>query len=945
MRTKMLLFITVIFLAMMPGLSYAQMVRTFPEQPDITDTLLIIFDANQGNQALKNHEGAVYFHAGLITDRSLDGSDWKFVVGEWGKPDEKTKMIPMGAGLYRVGIPIRSFFGVDETVAAKQLALVFRNADGSLVGKTENESDWFINFAGYQPEIAQLINKQSQKGRYLGQHMEGNILFVTTDRGDYVFRPFADSILEVSFHKGGFERFDTSHAVIMEPAEVEVMLTETPNALMFDLPGMQVFIQKKNIDIGYLSNGKTLLAEEKGFFDSSNALGFRFKAQLGERFYGSGGRAHGMDLRGQKLGLYNRPQYGYELGATDLNYMIPLVVSNNNYLLLFDNPQKGQLDMDSQRDGVIEYSAIGGPQRFYLIHSPSYAGLMRQYSELTGKQEIPPRWVFGNLQSRMAYRTQTETDSIVELMLDQDFPIDAIILDFYWFGDSIKGHLGRLDWYKPSWPEPQKMIADFAKKGIKTITISEPYIIDSMANFQIAKELDILAKDTLGEVYIDEQFYFGKGALIDIFKPEAADWLWSKYKTQFEQGIAGLWGDLGEPESHPSDLKHVVGMADEVHNIYGHYWAKSIYDRFRRDYPEKRLFFLARSGYAGSQRFSMFPWTGDVSRSWGGLQAQLPAMLNMSLSGVPYMHSDAGGFALGRKDDELYTRWLQFAVFSPVLRPHGSGIPSEPVYFNDTTKQIVRDFMKLRYSLMPYIYTAAWKNATEGLPITKPLFFYHPDDQRFQDHYNSYYFGRDLLIAPVLSPGINRMQLELPSGLWYHFWSGEQLHGGKSIGVKIALESIPVFARAGSIIPMTTSVNTTEHYTSRKLKLKVFLHDLSGKLQGEVFEDDGSTYGTYESGAYELLKFDGFQNDAAEITLDFSRSGNGFAGMPEVRIVELELFGKARPVKRVSINELELQKLDAEAVQKGDLGYWTDSEGRSHIRMMWAGENIKLIAY
>ncbi len=222
------------------------------------------------------------------------------------------------------------------------------------------------------------------------------------------------------------------------------------------------------------------------------------------------------------------------------------------------------------------------------------------------------------------------------------------------------------------------MIADFKKQGIKTITISEPYIIDTLENFKIASDLDILATDSLGNDYIDKQFYFGDGSLIDIFKPEAADWLWSKYKNQFEQGVAGLWGDLGEPESHPSDLFHVVGKADEVHNIYGHYWAKSIYDRFRRDYPDKRLFFLARSGYAGSQRFGMIPWSGDVSRSWGGLQAQLPAMLNMSMSGIPYMHSDAGGFALGEKDNELYTRWLQFAVFTPILRPW-KWIPSEPV--------------------------------------------------------------------------------------------------------------------------------------------------------------------------------------------------------------------------------------------------------------------------
>ena len=946
MRLKSLIFVFGIALcfSLFSSLQLnAQMVRVFPAEPEISDTLLLIFDANQGNQALKGYEGAVYFHAGLITDRSKDGSDWKYAVGNWGQPDERVRMIPMGAGLYRVSIPISSFFGVDETIPVKQLALVFRNAEGNLVGKTADESDWFINFKGYKPEQEVIITKQSAKGRYLGQKVEGNTLFVQTDQGDYAFRPFADSILEVSFFPGGFERFDSSHAVILKPGEVDVLLTETPNALMFDMPGMQVFIQKKNLAISYLSNGTTLLKEEKGFFASSREVGFRFEAQLGERFYGSGGRAHGMDLRGRKLGLYNRADYGYELGAVDLNYMIPLLVSNKDYLILFDNPQKARIDVDSNRDGVVEFAAVGGPQRFYLVHSTSYAGLMHQYSELTGKQELPPRWVFGNLQSRMAYRTQAETDSIVNLMISEDFPVDAIIIDFYWFGDSIKGHLGRLDWFKPSWPDPEKMIAGFAAKGVKTITISEPYIIDTLDNWQVAKDLDILAKDTLGNVYVDKQFYFGNGSLIDIFKPEAAEWLWSKYKAQFEQGVAGLWGDLGEPESHPSDLKHVVGMADEVHNIYGHYWAKSVYERFRRDYPEERLFFLARSGFAGSQRYSMFPWTGDVSRSWGGLQAQLPAKLNMSLSGVPYMHSDAGGFALGEKDDELYTRWLQYAVFTPVLRPHGSGIPSEPVYFNDTTKRIVRDFMKLRYRLLTYIYTAAWKTSTSGIHLTKPVMFYYPDDERFENYYDSYFFGDKLLVAPVTSPGINRMNVELPEGLWYHFWSGEPIRGGKAVGVNVALESIPVFVKAGSIVPMVDAVNSTAFYSSRKLYLKTYLKDYADKLSGLVFEDDGKSYGTYNAGAYELLKFEGRQDADGTFELNFTREGEGYAGMPEIRIIEMEVFGKSQAAEKVLLNELELQKISAEAVDEGDLGFWTDSKGRSHIRFMWAGESVKLI--
>ncbi|MCC7319148.1 MAG: xylosidase, partial [Bacteroidales bacterium] len=194
-----------------------------------------------------------------------------------------------------------------------------------------------------------------------------------------------------------------------------------------------------------------------------------------------------------------------------------------------------------------------------------------------------------------------------------------------------------------------------------------------------------------------------------------------------------------------------------------------IADRFKKDFPNKRLFFLARSGYAGTQRYGIVPWSGDISRSWGGLKAQLPAMLNMSLSGIPYMHSDAGGFATGVKDDELYTRWLQFAVFTPILRPHGSGIPSEPIFFNDTTQRIVRHFMKLRYELLPYIYTTAWQTAQTGIPIVRPMLWQNTNDRRFSELFSQYYFGNDLLVCPVTEAGQLRLDVELPAGLWYHF--------------------------------------------------------------------------------------------------------------------------------------------------------------------------------
>lgn len=934
------LFLLVLLLVLQ-HVAFTQLVTTIPEAPRFDEEITLFYDASKGNQELKDFPDNVYFHAGLITAQSRDERDWKFVAGNWGADDPRFMMQRVEKNLYRINIHPRTFFSVPQDVKVLQLALVFRNADGTKVGKTTQNTDIYVPLDGYVPQIAEKATYLFEQLNYKSHRADNGLLVVTTDRGDVVFRPFTDSIVETSWHPGGFQHFERSHAIIAEPLLIDGRITTTTDRLIYDMSGIQILIQKRPFKITYLSNGKTLITDEKGFFSRTDGSGVRFRLDQDEKLYGSGFRASGLNLRGRKLGLYNRPDYNYEFGADNLNYQVPLLLSSKKYLLFIDNPHKAWLDADSKGDGILEFGAGGGPMRYFIVSARSHAALSKAFAGLTGKQPMLPRWAFGNLQSRMAYRNQQETEDIVNQMIAEDFPIDAIILDFYWFGDSILGHLGRLDWWKPSWPEPEKMIADFKSKGVKTITISEPYIIDSLANWRIADSLGILVTDANGKSYVDKQFYFGPGSLIDIFRPEAQQWLWQEYRKQFDIGIEGLWGDLGEPESHPSDIVHVWGKADEVHNIYGHYWSKAIFDNFRKDFPDKRLFFLARSGFAGTQRYGIVPWSGDVSRSWGGLKAQLPAMLNMSISGLPYFHSDAGGFATGVKDEELYTRWLQFSALTPILRPHGSTVPSEPIFFNDTTKRIVRHFMKLRYELLPYFYTAAWENSQSGIPIVRPLFYEYPQDERFASHFDSYLLGADLLVNPVVEPGRKSMLIELPQGVWYHFWTGNRINGGRRVQVNTALESIPVFVRGGSIIPRVPAVNTTRDYSSRRLFLHTYLPGNDGSFGGRMFEDDGYTFDTFELGQFELLHFEGMQQEGT-ISMRLRRTGEGWNGMPESRLVEVVLYGVNKRLRDAQFDLKKLPLLQRNEQKGNKTGFWQNDEGDWHVRFIWYGNDTKL---
>jgi len=367
-----------------------------------------------------------------------------------------------------------------------------------------------------------------------------------------------------------------------------------------------------------------------------------------------------------------------------------------------------------------------------------------------------------------------------------------------------------------------------------------------------------------------------------------------------------------------------------------------LFENFRKDYPNKRLFNLNRAGYAGSQRYSIYPWTGDVSRSWGGLQAQLPLLIHMSLSGLPFIHSDAGGFAQGSKNDELYTRWLQMACFTPVLRPHGSGIPSEAVYFNDTTQRIVREFMKLRYRLLPYIYTLAAEANQFGYPIVRPLFYEFPDDTAAYNIMNEYMFGDEMLVVPITKSEQKTIRIYLPSGAnWYNLWTNEKYKGGSWITVEVNLETIPIFIKSGSFIPMAEQVNSTDDYSTENLTISYYDDLKSNNNSYTMYNDDGNTYGTIEKNEFELLTFERKYIDEKSTEYYFTNNGGNYDGKPDSRNIQLELIGFN---KNISLSfELNNKKLKKNKHSNKSTGYYYDNERDIWIAIFeWNGQEIEL---
>jgi oligosaccharide 4-alpha-D-glucosyltransferase len=754
-----------------------------------------------------------------------------------------------------------------------------------------------------------------------------------TNKGTIFIIPFSDNIIEVRFSPDGSNPVDTSNAVILKPVNISKRKSQLSKVQLLESGDMKILVNSDPFFLTFIYKGDTILRESSGFDVAPGKSSVSLKLSPGEAIYGAGERAIPIDRRGYILPLYNRPSYGYGVGTTSLNYSIPLILSSKKYAVLWDNPQKGFVDIGKTHPDVMEWNAIGGPANYYVIAATTYPELMKSYTELTGRQSLPPRWIFGNLQSRMAYRNQKEIDSIVTLIQKDNFPMDAIIIDFYWFGDSIKGYLGNLDWYKKAWPDPVSMINKFRKEGIKTILITEPYILDTLKNYKVAEQKKIFVTDSVGRPYLDKNFYFGNGTLIDIFKPEACDWFWQKYKQQIDNGVAAWWGDLGEPESHPSDIYHMNGKADEVHNIYGHFWDKMLFEKYKENYPHTRLFHLQRSGFAGSQRYSAFPWTGDVSRSWSGLQAQLPLLLTMGMNGLGYIHSDAGGFAMGEKDEELYTRWLQFAIFTPILRPHGSGIPSEPVFWSEKTQEIVRNSINLRYALLPYNYTLAWHNATSGEPLMQPFFYSYPDDTIAVKIEDEYLWGSEMIVAPIIVKGQQERKIYLPEGRWVDFHFGTVYQGKQWIDYPVTIEQIPVFVRSGSFIPIAGPLKTTDNYKSDTFTVNYYP---DGKSEFTQYEDDGLDNMAMSDGKFELIHYTGDQS-GAKTTINLSKTGF-WPGMPKTRTITFEVLKNNVPTK-ITINGVGITALGPIGTAESFYRY---KNGWLTIKFEWKGEPVKI---
>lgn len=676
--------------------------------------------------------------------------------------------------------------------------------------------------------------------------------------------------------------------------------------------GIVVSVDKADGAVTIAAPGGVVIADNGVRLSSGGKESLSLLTSGNESFYGAGERGYSLNLAADTLVMFNRQNYGYTAGEDrikQMNITMPLLISSKGYAIVFDDyaaatlTTSNPLTYTTEANKPVSYyfiSGVTGDDRQARIDN-----VVSKLTLLTGRQELPPLWSLGYITSKYGYRTEAETRGVIDSLKRAGYPVDGIVLDLYWYGK--EEDMGRLEWDKEQWPNHVKMLSDLKKKGVSLVTISQPYVLRNgraIDNYNELAPKGMFVRDSLGNPG-EVKIWVGEGGMFDVSNPDTRNWLAERYHQLTEMGVTGWWGDLGEPEVHPDSLWHYNGLkARQYHNLYGNDWSKIIYDMFKEQYPDRRLMTMMRGGTVGLQRYNVFPWSTDVSRSWGGLQPQVTIMLNSGLSGLGYMSHDVGGFAVDPDnpvDPELYVRWLQLGTFSPILRTHSTRV-AEPYKYPEQ-QHIILPLIKERYAWLPYNYTLAFENASEGQPLVRPLNYYNSADTSLDGITDEYLWGRDVLVAPVLTQGATEREITFPDGQWVDMSNPSEVYeGGQTITYAAPLEVLPMFARAGALIarasyPMKNVGDyRTDNYTVR-------YYPVEGKSDGYIFEDDMSTPTTIAEGRYTLLRFEADAADkTVSVRLAAENGSQDYTNPTVVKNITFEVFNIGSRPASVTFN-------------------------------------------
>jgi alpha-D-xyloside xylohydrolase len=665
-------------------------------------------------------------------------------------------------------------------------------------------------------------------------------------------------------------KFESGDDVItLTTAQVKVTVQRKDSAVTFsDLSGQKLFEQSEASLTPVVVNGENT-----------------YHSELYSKLWGSYEAFYGLGQH--QSGVWNYRGEAVDISQDNTNISIPFFLSSKGYGIFWNNASRSRFN-NRFLNALYLSSEVASSIDYYFIYGPEFDNLIAGYRELTGEPPLFGKWAYGFWQCKNKYNTQNELLSVAHKYRELGIPLDNIVQDWFWWYT-----MGEPVFDKSRYPDPKGMVDDLHKNNVHLMISFWPFFRPGTKTYdEMDKRGFFVAKTKVAGFHPVGQ------ALYDPFNPEARKYYWNLIdQALFKIGVDAWWMDTTEPETEDRETnilvtnKTYLGSGARYANAFPLMTTTGVYQGQRKESDQKRVFILSRSAFAGSQRNAAAVWSGDINSDWTFFRKQIPAGLNYSISGLPYWTTDIGGFVSGNPDDpayrELFIRWFQFGTFNPIFRVHGTRRPNQNELwsYGPEAQKILVDYDTLRYRLLPYIYSIAWMTTNQSYTPMRGLVMDFRTDVRAANVGDQFMYGSAFLVKPVTEPGASTTRLYLPDALWYDFWSGAQVHGPTVVDAASPLDRMPVYIRAGSIVPMGPEIKWSTEKPEDPIELRVY-RGADGRFT--LYEDENDNY-NYEKGAYATIPFR--WDDGAQTLTIGDRQGQ-FPGMLANRTFRIVFVGE-----------------------------------------------------
>ena len=782
---------------------------------------------------------------------------------------------------------------------------------------------------------------------------KGNQVIFRSRQATVILTVLAPDLIRVRMVPGTTLPSDHSYAVVKTDwSQVPIEFAGDTDTSIIRTPELEVRAHLSPFRLAFYDrNGKLISKDEDSRGMSWEGTRVRCWKSMpeDEHYYGLGEKSNLLDKRGRSYVMWNTDPDGFDAATDPLYQSVPIFIGlrqGRAYGLFFDNTYHSSFDFGVEEHDVYSFGAEDGEMNYYFFAGPTPKSVVSRFTELVGRSPLPPRWSIGYIQSRASYYPESTVRFIVENFRHRGIPCDALFLDI----DYMDGYR-IFTWNKSYFPDPKKMLSDLRQQGIRIITIVDPYVkVDSHYwIYQQGVRNGYFMKKADGTLFTGRGWP-GESAFPDYASEKVRDWWASLYKEQLEQGVSGFLDDMNEPtivadpglpnRTFDLDLIHATDHGPrphaEIHNVYGMLETMANRDGMLRVHANERPLIITRATFAGGQRYAA-EWSGDDWGTWDHLRLSMPMLNSMGLSGFQFSGADIGGFQ-PVPSPELYSRWLQSGVLTPFCWTHSEGPGNlEPWVFGNRLEEINRNSIRLRYHLLPYIYTAFWEAAETGIPIMRPLLLEYPDDWLAVNRNDEYFFGNDLLVAPVTKDDEMSRPVYLPRGVWYDFWTDHRYTGPMRIEAAAPMERMPLFVRGGAIIPSQQDMQYSDQAPIDPLTFDVYPDGTSSR---PYYEDDGISF-DYQHGV-SLHQHLTAAQEAHSTSVEMTAREGSFT--PPKRSLVIKIHGQKAQPRQITVAGREAAgQASVKALQGATEGWaYDDGAGVVWIKIPDQGTALKV---